>query len=201
MAKRMIVMLAVTFLVIGLLGFVKFRQIQAAIAQSAAFQPPPEAVTTIVAQPEEWPATLSAIGTMAAVQGVTVSADLPGTVGRIAFESGRAVRKGDILAELDTRQERAQLAAIEAQRDLARLNYNRMKGLLSDRVISQAEFDRAVAEQKADGRKVGEIHATIQRKTIRAPFSGVLGIRQVNLGQYLAAGEPSCRCSRWIRYT
>ena len=190
MLKRMIVMLAVVFVVIAGLGFVKFRQIQTAIAQGAAFQPPPDAVTTIVAQQEEWPSTLSAIGTMAAVHGVTVSADLPGTVDRIAFESGRAVREGEILAELDTRQERAQLTAIEAQRDLALLNYNRMKGLLTERVISQAEFDRAVAEQKQTTAQVGEINATIQRKTIRAPFSGILGIRQVNLGQYLAAGDP-----------
>jgi membrane fusion protein (multidrug efflux system) len=190
MAKRMVLMLAVTFVVIGALGFVKFKQIQVAMAQGAAFQPPPEAVTTILAEKEEWPATLSAIGTMAAVQGVTVSADLPGTVDRIAFDSGRSVRQGDVLAELDTRQERAQLAAIEAQRDLAALNYNRMKGLLSDRVISQAEFDRAMAEQKQTDAQVGEIRATIERKTIRAPFSGVLGIRQVNRGQYLAAGDP-----------
>jgi membrane fusion protein, multidrug efflux system len=190
MVKRMVLMLAVMLTVIAALGFVKFRQIQTAMAQSAAFQPPPEAVTTIVAQEEEWPATLSAIGTMAAVQGVTVSADLPGIVDRIGFDSGRSVQKGDVLAELDTRQERAQLAAIEAQRDLARLNYNRMKGLLGDRVISQAEFDRAVAEQQQTDAQVGEIRATIERKTIRAPFSGILGIRQAHLGQYLAAGDP-----------
>jgi membrane fusion protein, multidrug efflux system len=190
MAKRMFLMLAVMVVVIGGLGFVKFRQIQAGMAAGAAFQPPPEAVTTIVAQQEAWPATLTAIGTMVAVQGVTVGADLPGTVGRISFESGRSVRKGDVLAELDTRQERAQLAAIEAQRDLARLNYTRMKGLLGDRVISQAEFDRATAEQKQTDAQVGEILAAIEKKTIRAPFSGVLGLRQVNLGQYLAAGEP-----------
>jgi len=189
MAKRMIVMLAVTFAVIALLGFVKFRQIQTAMAQGASFQPPPEAVTTVVAQTDHWPTTLSAIGTIAAVQGVTVSADLPGTVARVAFESGRAVRKGDVLAELDTRQEQAQLAAIEAQQELARLNYNRLKGLLADRVISQAEFDRAAADQKETDARLGEVHATIERKTIRAPFDGVLGIRQVNLGQYLAAGE------------
>jgi membrane fusion protein (multidrug efflux system) len=189
MVKRMLIMLTVTFAVIGALGFVKFQQIQTAIAQGAAFQPPPEAVTTIVAAEEEWPSTLSAIGTMAAVQGVTVSADLPGVVDRIAFESGHAVRKGDVLVELDTRQERAQLAAIEAQRDLAHVNFNRLQGLLAERAISQAEFDRAGAERKQTDAQVGEIHATIQRKTIRAPFSGVLGIRQVNLGQYLAAGD------------
>jgi membrane fusion protein (multidrug efflux system) len=190
MVKRMVLMLAVMVTIIAALGFVKFRQIQTAMAQNASFQPPPEAVTTIVAEQDEWPATLSAIGTMAAVQGVTVSADLPGIVDRIGFDSGRSVQKGDVLAELDTRQERAQLAAIEAQRDLARLNYNRMKGLLGDRVISQAEFDRAVAEQQQTDAQVGEIRATIERKTIRAPFSGILGIRQANLGQYLAAGDP-----------
>ena len=189
MAKRMIVMLVVTFTVIAALGFVKFKQVQTAIAQGASFQPPPEAVTTLVAQSESWPATLSAIGTVAAVQGVTVSADLPGTVARVAFESGRGVRKGEVLAELDTRQERAQLAAIEAQQELARLNYNRLKGLLADRVISQAEFDRAAADQKETDARLGEVHATIERKTIRAPFDGVLGIRLVNLGQYLAAGD------------
>ena len=90
--KRMIVMLIVTALFVAALGFVKFKQIETAIAQGAAFQPPPEAVTTIVAQQEQWPSTHSAIGTVAAVQGVTVSADLPGTVDRIAFDSGQAVR-------------------------------------------------------------------------------------------------------------
>ena len=190
MAKRMILMLAVTGALVAALGFVKFKQIQVAMAQGAAFQPPPDAVTTIVAQEEAWPATLSAIGTMAAVQGVTVSADLPGTVDRVAFESGRAVRQGEVLAQLDVRQERAQLAAVEAQRELARLNFDRMQGLLKERVISRAEFDRATAEQSETEARVGEIRAAIDRKTIRAPFSGILGIRQVNVGQYLAGGDP-----------
>jgi membrane fusion protein (multidrug efflux system) len=190
MAKRMILMLAVTGALVAALGFVKFKQIQVAIAQGAAFQPPPDAVTTIVAHEEPWPATLAAIGTMAAVQGVTVSADLPGTVGRIAFDSGAQVRQGDVLAELDTKQERAQLAAVEAQRELARLNFERMGGLLKERVVSQAEYDRATAEHRETEARVGEIQAAIARKTIRAPFSGVLGIRQVNLGQYLAGGDP-----------
>jgi membrane fusion protein (multidrug efflux system) len=189
MAKRMILMLAVTAMFVSALGFVKFRQIQTAVGQAAAFQPPPEAVTTIVAQQEEWPATLSAIGTVAAVQGVTVSADLPGTVDRIGFTSGASVREGDVLALLDTRQEQAQLAAAEAQRDLARLNFERMQGLLNERVISRAEFDRATADHRQSEARVGEIRAAIQRKTIRAPFSGILGIRQVNLGQYLSGGD------------
>src|SRR5258706_12039080 len=139
MAKRMILMLAVTGAFVAALGFVKFKQIQVAVAQGAAFQPPPDAVTTIVAQQDAWPATLSAIGTMAAVQGVTVSADLPGTVDRIAFDSGRAVRQGEGLAQLDTRQGRAQLAAVEAQRRLARLNFDRMQGRPEGRGSSRAE--------------------------------------------------------------
>jgi membrane fusion protein (multidrug efflux system) len=186
----MLLMLVVMMLIIGGLGFVKFRQIQTAIAEGAAFQPPPEAVTTIVARPEEWPETLSAIGSVAAVQGVIVSADLAGTVERITFDSGRAVRQGDVLVQLDTRQERAQLAAMEAQRDLARVNFDRMQGLLKDNVISRAEYDSATADTKQTEARVGEIRAAIERKTIRAPFSGILGIRQVNLGQYLSSGDP-----------
>ena len=188
MAKRMILMLTVAVALISGLGFVKFHQIQSAM-KAGAFQPPPEAVTTVVAQREQWPATLGVIGTTEAVQGVTVSADLPGTVDRIGFDSGKAVHQGDVLVELDTRQERAQLAALEAQRDLARLNFNRMQQLVSQGVISRMEYDNATAQQKATEAQVGEIRATIARKTIRAPFSGVLGIRQVNLGQYLSAGQ------------
>lgn len=189
MAKRMILMLGVTVVLLTALGFVKFRQVESAV-QAGAFQPPPEAVTSIVAKREVWPSTMSVIGTMEAVHGVTVSADLPGTVARINFESGQAVRAGDILVELDTKQERAQLAALEAQRDLAHIQYGRMQQLVNEGVISRVEYDQATAQQKATDANVAEIHATIERKTIRAPFSGVLGIRKVNLGQYLAAGDP-----------
>ncbi len=189
MLKRMILMLIVTAAFIAALGLVKFRQIQEAMGQAAAFQPPPEAVTTVVAPMERWPATLSAIGTIAPVQGVTVSADLPGIIDRIAFESGGSFHEGDVLVQLDTRQEQAQLAAVEAERDLARLNFERLEGLVKDGAISRADYDRAAAEQKQTEAKVGEIQATIARKTIRAPFSGILGIRQVNLGQYLSAGD------------
>src|SRR6187200_511712 len=137
MTKRLIATLGVMLVILTSLSFVKFKQIQTAIAQGAAFQPPPEAVTTIVAMQEQWPATLSAIGTLAAVQGVTVSADLPGIVERVQFESGQAVRAGQVLAVLDTRQEQAQLATIESQRELARLTFDRVQGLLNERVISR----------------------------------------------------------------
>ena len=187
MWKRMIVMLTVTMVIVAGLGFVKFKQIQTAMAEGAAFQPPPEAVTTIVAQQEEWPATLSAIGTMAAVQGVTVSADLPGTVEQIS-SSRRAVRAGEVLAVLDT----AGAGAARGDRGPARAGAPHLRahagaaereGDLEGGVRSR---DRRVQQTEA---QLGEIRAVIQRKTIRAPFSGMLGIRQVNLGQYLAGGD------------
>jgi membrane fusion protein (multidrug efflux system) len=189
MTKRMIFMLAGTVVFVGAVGTAKFLQIRAAVAQASSFQPPPEAVTTTVARQDRWPATLAAIGTVAAVHGVTVSADLPGIVERIAIDSGRTVREGEVLVQLDTRQEQAQLTAAEAQRDLARLNLDRTRGLADEGIVSRADYDRAAAEHKQAEARVGEIRATIERKRIRAPFSGVLGIRQVNLGQYLTAGE------------
>jgi membrane fusion protein, multidrug efflux system len=185
----MFLMLGVTAVLLTALGFVKFRQVKTAVAM-ASYQPPPISVTSVVVKPEQWASTMDVIGTMEAVQGVMVSADLPGTVTKINFESGQAVKAGEILVELDTRQERAQLAALEAQRDLAGLNYARSEQLSKDGVISKVEYDRATADQKQTTANVGEIKATIERKTIRAPFSGVLGLRKVNLGQYLAAGNP-----------
>src|SRR5262245_61227137 len=116
MSKRMIVTVVSMAAIIAVLGAVKFHQIQEAVAQASSFQPPPEAVTTTVAKREDWPSTLNAIGTVVAVHGVTVSADLPGIVERIAIDSGRTVEAGEILVQLDTRQEQAQLAAAEAQR-------------------------------------------------------------------------------------
>ncbi len=189
MKKRMIVTLAVLGGVVVLLGLTKYFQIRAAMAQGG-FQMPPEAVTTIVAGSELWDDRLTAVGTAVAVQGVMVAADLPGIVERIAFESGQTVRAGQVLVHLDTRQERAQLAAAEAESELASANLARFTGLREKGVTSQAEFDQAAAESKQGDAHVGEIRAMIERKTIRAPFSGITGIRQVNLGQYLAGGAP-----------
>ena len=190
MTKRMWMLLMFAAGFVGILGVVKVRQIQVAVAQASSFQPPPEAVTTIPARQEQWPATLDAIGTVVAVHGVTVSADLPGVVEAIRFDSGRTVGAGDVLVRLDARQEEAQLAAAEAQRDLARLNLDRMQGLVDQGIVARADHDRATAEHKQAVARVGEIRATIERKQIRAPFAGALGIRQVDLGQYLKGGDP-----------
>src|SRR5581483_10717331 len=189
MLKRLILMLVVVLALLGGLGFFKYRQISAAIAMGKSYAPPPTAVTTLVAKREIWPSTLNVIGTAEAIQGVTVSADLPGTVYKINFESGQQAKAGDVLVELDTRQERAQLAAAEAAYELAKITYARQQQLVKEGVVARTEYDNALAQQKSTEAKVGEIRASIERKTIRAPFSGILGLRQVNLGQYLAAGQ------------
>ncbi len=190
MTKRLWFLLMLSLGAVGVLGVFKFFQVQSMIAQAASFQPPPEAVTTIKVRQEPWPATLDAIGTVAAVHGVTVSADLPGVVEAIAFDSGRTVAAGEVLVRLDSRQEQAQLAAAEAQRDLTRLNLDRSRGLVEQGIVATADNDRVVAEYKQAVARLAEIRATIERKRICAPFAGVLGIRQVNLGQYLNAGNP-----------
>src|SRR5215469_11668618 len=178
MAKRMVLMLVIMLALLGGLGFVKFKQVEAAIEQGKNFKIPPTAVTTVVAKKQTWPSTLGVIGSAAAIQGVTVGADLPGTIDRIHFESGQWVKEGEILVELDTRQERAQLASLEAQRDLAKINYDRAQELVKAGVISRSDYDNATAQQKATEAQVGDIKAAIARKTIHAPFSGMLGIRQ-----------------------
>ena len=189
MKKRMFFMLLVVFAFLAVIGGFKFFQIKAAIAQGSSYQPPPEAVTTTIATTEQWDATMKAIGSVSAVNGVTVSADLPGVVSEIDFDSGRTVNKGDILVRLDTKQEQAQLNSAVAQRDLSRLAFDRQKEMLGKGITAQSAYDQAAAELKSAEAAVVQIQATIDRKTIRAPFTGVLGIRQVNLGQYLAGGQ------------
>jgi membrane fusion protein (multidrug efflux system) len=190
MRRRVLFVVMAAVAVVAILGVVKTLQIRSAIAEAASFQMPPEAVTTVQTKLEPWPQTLEAIGSIEAVRGVVVSADLPGVVEAILFESGQPVREGAVLVRLDARQERAQLKAAEAQLALSAVNLGRVRGLVSEGIVAQAELDRSTAEHDQAEARVGEIRATIERKTIRAPFSGVLGIRQVNLGQYLAGGAP-----------
>jgi membrane fusion protein (multidrug efflux system) len=190
MKKRMFLMLVVVIGFLAIIGFVKFNQIQTAIAQGKAWTPPPEAVTTVVAKEEKWRETSGAVGSLTAVNGVTMSADLPGIVDAISFQSGQWVKQGDVLVRLDTKQESAQLVAAEAKRELDRANFERAKMLLEQKVIAQADYDAAASAYDQSKAAVVTIQATISRKTIRAPFSGVLGIRQINLGQYLNSGAP-----------
>ena len=190
MKKRMFRVVLAAFVFIAAIGAVKYGQIKKGIAQQKAFKMPPEAVTTVVVKNDSWSGSIDSIGTVAAVHGVTVSADLPGLVSKILFESGQKVNEGQVLLLLDTKQEQAQLASAEAQVAWTKVSLDRQTGLRQKGISAQADWDRADADQKQAVANVDQIRATIARKTIRAPFTGVLGIRQVNLGQYLPAGAP-----------
>jgi len=175
-------------LVLGFIGVVKWRQIAA--LKSASFAQPPESVSTAAATLETWPETLTSVGSLTAVQGVTVAAELDGKIVQIDFEAGNAARAGDVLVRQDTSAEEAMLRSAEAGVDLARVNLERTRELLAKATVSQSQYDSDAATYKQAIAAADNIRATIAKKTIKAPFSGRLGIRLVNLGQSLKAGDP-----------
>ncbi len=189
MVKKFILMLGALVFVLLALFFIKKHQITEAIAMGAKFAPPPPAVATFTVENKSWQPILASVGTVEAVQGVLVATDLPGIVEQIAFDSGAPVKKSDVLVKLDTRQEEAQLTATKARLELALANLNRNVELLNKRVAARSDYDTTAAEYKQAQASVKEIEAMIDRKTIRAPFDGILGIRLVNLGQYMKSGD------------
>lgn len=182
-----LMILAVLALVAGL-GTIKFFQVKKAIAMGAKMAPPPAAVSTVVVQPEDWQPVLSAVGTLKAVHGVTVSTDLAGIVSKISFESGTQVKKGDVLVQMDTTQEEAQIRSAEARRDLATQDLERKRDLIAKKAIAAADLDTSQSELRQSSAAVEEMKAMSARKRITAPFDGVVGLRQVDLGQYLNPG-------------
>lgn len=188
--KRILVALLLLVLVVGVLAGVKFLQIRDMIAHGKNFVPPPEVVTTADVQKDTWASFLTAVGSLEAVQGVEITAELPGKVTHIAFSPGTMAAAGDLLVQLDTSVESAQLRSAEAAVVLAKLNLDRARELVATKTISQSNFDNADAHFKQAEAQADNIRAVIAKKTIRAPFSGRLGIRRVNLGQNLKEGEP-----------
>jgi len=160
------------------------------IKQGKAFVPPPVTVTEAAVVTESWSEDLTAVGTLSAVQGVTIAAELSGKVVRIAFEPGAAVRKGDLLLRQDTTSEEAQLPGAQAGAELTRLNRERADRMTEAGILSQADHDATLAAQEQAQAQVGNLRASVDKKTIRAPFSGRLGVRLVNLGQMLREGDP-----------
>ena len=189
MKKIIIFSLIGLAVLIGVLVGIKGLQINRMIAQGEQYVPPPETVTTAVVRSAAWPSVLTAVGSLEAVQGVMVTAELTGKVSKIAFEPGRAVKAGDLLVQQNTTSETAQLRSAEASMELARLNLERAKELLPENVITRSSYDSAEAEFKKAAAQVDTIRATIAKKTIRAPFTGRLGLRLVNLGQILNEGD------------
>jgi membrane fusion protein, multidrug efflux system len=189
MIRKILLAVLLVGLAGGGLAGVKVKQIQTIMA--ADFSQPPEAVSSAIAEQKEWQMSLTAIGSITPVQGVNVTTEVPGTIVEIAFESGATVNKGDLLLRLDTTSEAAQLRAIEAQVELSRINAERERNLRKDNMVSQSELDTAEATLKQNQASADNIRTVIEKKTIRAPFSGRLGIRLVNLGQYLDPGKPT----------
>lgn len=189
MFKKLLLTIAAILLIVGFLGGTKASQIFAMIAAGKAMKPVPETVTASPVTEQEWSNIVSATGSVAAVQGVTVATELAGQVSKIAFEAGAKVNEGDLLVQLDTSIEEAQLRAAEASAELAKANADRAKDLIAKSTISQSDFDAAAAQYKQAAAVADQIRATIAKKTIRAPFTGRLGLRLINLGQILKAGD------------
>jgi membrane fusion protein (multidrug efflux system) len=189
MKKRILFVILGLVVIIGVLAGVKTLQIRAMIGQGKKMVPPPETVTTTTVSSETWSSDLSAVGTLNAVQGVTVACELAGKVVKIAFEPGAFVHKGDLLVSQDTSSEQAQLQGAVAQAELTQSNLQRAVKMLAEKIISQADYDAAQNAWQQALAQAQNIRATIAKKTIRAPFSGRLGIRQANLGQMLREGD------------
>ncbi len=149
---------------------------------------PPMTVTSAEVKQENWAPLLSAVGSISAVQGAIVSTELPGTVAEVAFESGATVKKGDLLVRLDASAEEAQFRSAQADLQLARNDLERSHGLAGRKVISKAELDAAESKFKQKEASVDQMHSMIEKKTSRAPFDGLAGIRQVNVGQVVKEG-------------
>jgi membrane fusion protein, multidrug efflux system len=188
MIKNFIIVIAGFTLVALTLGAVKVSQIKT--MSSVEHVMPPTAVTTAAAMVVEWRSMIDSIGTLAPVQGVTLGADADGIIASISVENGAAVKAGDVLVQFDTGVEVAQLASAQARADLARINYERAKDLWDRNATSKSEYDQADATLKQAEADVVAISAQIAKKQVRAPFDGRVGIRLVNVGQFVPRGIP-----------
>ncbi len=188
MLKKFLLLTSGVALVIVSLGAVKVSQIKTLSSQPHVM--PAASVTSVTAVEAAWQPTLHSIATLAPVEGVMVGADADGTITRIAVENGAAVKAGDVLVEFDTTVEAAQLAAAEARHDIARLDRKRAEELRAKSTISQAELDAADAQLKQTEADAAALRALLGKKIVRAPFDGRVGIRLVNLGQFVARGVP-----------
>jgi membrane fusion protein (multidrug efflux system) len=150
---------------------------------------PPTTVSSATVKEEDWAPTLSAVGSISAVQGAVVSSELSGVVSQIAFENGGTAKKGDLLVQLDASAEEAQLKSAEADLELARADLDRSRELVGRKVISKAEIDASESKFKQKEGSVDQMRSMIAKKTVRAPFDGQLGIRQVNVGQMINSGQ------------
>lgn len=188
---RYLVTILALVAVIGGLAYVKFAQISSLIGKGEEMKaagPPPEAVSSARAEEGRWESTVPTVGTVASSKGVAISTEVAGVVSAIAFTSGTTVEKGAVLVQLDARVEKAQLAAAQVRRNLALVTAKRARALAASGAESLAQIDADESAWRSASAEVDVLRAQIARKTIRAPFAGRLGIREVDLGQYLGPG-------------
>jgi membrane fusion protein (multidrug efflux system) len=188
-SKKVVIAMSAVLIVLGGMGAVKGLQIKELIAQGEAFVPPPQIVTVATAKAVQWEQTLSAVGSLEAVQGMTISAEMSGKVDRIAFQAGSWVEAGELLVQQDVSEERAALRAAESRAVLARKELQRARLLNDQNVVTESVLDEKEAERQQAVSEVERTKAIIAKKTIRAPFAGRLGIRLVDKGQVLEPGQ------------
>jgi membrane fusion protein (multidrug efflux system) len=187
MKKNIIIAIIILLVVVGIIAGIKALQIGAMMSM----KPPVmiETVTAAVVEPQRWESVLTSVGSLTAVQGVMVSAEVAGKVVKIAFEPGSMVQEGDLLVQQDVVAETAQLRSAEANHELAKVNFARAKRLLKEQTYSRSEYDNADAQLKQTAAQFDNLKAAIAKRTIQAPFTGALGIRLVNLGEMLSVGD------------
>lgn len=174
--------------IVGILFAVKFDQVKMMIESGESFVPPPETISVFKAEQQSWPNVYVAIGTVEADEGIMISAQVPGKVKRITFQSGAEVKAGDVLIEQEAINETAQLNAAQARLKLAKTSYQRIVELNKNKIASQSEVDSALQQVESSQGDVDDLNATLQKKLIRAPFDGRVGLRQVDLGTDLQVG-------------
>ncbi len=183
--KVVLGLVAIFLVIAGIKGF----QIFSMIKEGKAMVPPPTTVTSAKVEKGDWAPMLTAVGSIAPVQGATIGAELAGMVSEIGFESGRPVKKGDVLVKLDASAEQAQMRSAQADAELAKADFERGRDLTERKVISKAEMDTAAARFAQRKAAVDNMQSVIDKKEIRAPFDGIAGIREVNPGQMVPVGQ------------
>ena len=189
MLRRMLFMLGTVVVVVAILAALKFNSIYQQIQQFQAPKPAID-VEAEVARRMDWQSRLPAIGTLKASQGIDLSVEIAGTITDVQFQSGEKVSKGQAIVLLDSEMEQASLTSAEADLNLSRLEFQRARSLLDRQAISRSEYDRLNAESQKAAASVAQLRASLSKKRILAPFSGTIGIRQVDVGDYIAAGTP-----------
>jgi membrane fusion protein, multidrug efflux system len=188
-SKRSPLRIAIGGLILLVILLVGIKALQIFKMVSSKMPMPVETVTSAVVKEENWAPLLSSVGSISPVQGALVSAELGGVVSQIGFENGSTAKKGDLLVQLDASAEEAQLHSSEADLELARADLERSRDLAARKVVSKAELDAADSKYKQKSASVDQMRSMITKKTVRAPFDGQLGIRQVNIGQMINAGQ------------